>query len=121
MAMKRSSALRFPVSPHRSIVASRSATWAPTVPSGWPRRGLPHSRPSRSTGSSSTARSRSVFAVTLVDPLRNPEIALAGQDHAGLAAAVSHCHEVGAVLVGPGLVVHQDQEEVACVPVGPQL
>ena len=48
-----------PVSPQSSIVASRSATWAPTEPSGWPPAGLPHASPSSSRGSAATARSRS--------------------------------------------------------------
>src|SRR3954454_8555104 len=120
-ARKRRSSLRSPVSPQRSIVSSRSATCAPTVPSGCPRRGLPQASPSCSTGSSSRARSRSVSAATLVDPFRNPEIALAGEDHPGLVAALADRDEVRPVLFDPGLVVDQNQKEVARRPVGAHL
>src|SRR6185503_16103620 len=120
-AMKRSSSLRSPVSPQRSIVSSRSATWAPTVPSGWPRRGFPQASPRSSTGSSSRVRSRSVSPATLLDALGNPEIALSGEDDSRLVAALAHGHEMGTVLVDARLVVDQDQEKVPRRPVRPHL
>src|SRR5918994_6341421 len=113
IARKRRSWRRCPVSPQRSIVSSRSATCAPTEPSGWPCRGLPQASPSCSTRSERTARSGSVSGVTpLVDALCNPAIALTGQDHPRFVAAFRHRDEVSAVLLDAGAVVDEDEVEV---------
>ena len=49
----------------------------------------------------------------LVDALGNPAVALAGEDHARLVALVADRHEVGAVLLDAGAVVHQHELQVA--------
>ncbi len=64
-ARKRSSLRRAPASPALLDRAGQEdrATCIPTEPSGWPDLGLPQARPRRSSGSSASARSRSVSGV----------------------------------------------------------
>jgi hypothetical protein len=45
-----------------------------------------------------------------VDALGDPLVALAGEDHPGLVAALPNRYEVGAVLLDAGTVVDQDQK-----------
>src|SRR5688572_16420919 len=121
IAKKRRSSRRWPVSPQRSIVSSRSVTCARTVPSGWPRRGFPHARPSCSTGSARTARSSSVSGARLVDAFCNPAVALAGQDHPRLVAVLRDRDEMGPILLDARPVVDQDEVEASVGPVRPRL
>src|SRR5690349_15089635 len=147
--MKRSAVRRAGGSPQPSSVASRSATWCATAPSGWPARGSPQARPVRRSGADRTATSRSVSGTkpgsssataagscsilasgvailgfitrALLDALGYPvAFVRAGQNDARLCAIpAAHGHHVRSVLLHARPIVDEHQVQVVVFDVRP--
>src|SRR4051812_28567690 len=119
IAMNRSSPLWGSGSPQESMVSSRSATWAPTFPSGCAARGCPQASPCCKAGSSASRRSSSLSGsnpgTRLLDALGEPAFIAAREGYPHLLA-VADRHELCPVLHDPGAVVDEHQVQPLVSP-----